>query len=273
MSRLKLASYGLLLTSYCLFLVACSEPNLVCEDALGCVEVSANDPIRLGYLLALSGDASHLGQQSLRGVELALAERDNLLLGHPLELVGVDTACTVEDGRLTALATADNPFIVGVIGPTCSAVAEVAIPIINRAGLVLISPSSSRADLPLVDGNASGVWQRSFFRTVPNTLWQGEVAADFAVNGLGVTTAAVIYDESEGSNALRDAFSSAFVELGGRILFVRQMAVGQTAVTDITGLVSRSQPELLYLPLFEPEASLLINNLPLNEERVFVGGR
>ncbi|MCB8945417.1 MAG: branched-chain amino acid ABC transporter substrate-binding protein [Ardenticatenaceae bacterium] len=271
MSWLKVAVCCLVLTMCGGLLAGCTDPDLVCEDVLGCVQVGANDPIRVGYLLALTGDGGYLGQDSLRGMEMALAERDALFMGHPIELVGADTGCVVETGRLAALATADNPSLVGVIGPTCSAVAEAVIPIINRAGLVMISPSSTRPDLPLVDGAATGEWQKSFFRTVPNALWQGQVAAEFATQALGVTSAAVIYDETVWSEALRQSFVEAFMALGGQVMFMRQMTVGQTDVSELMTLVSSSQPELIYLPLFEPEASLLINNLPANPERVLLG--
>jgi branched-chain amino acid transport system substrate-binding protein len=42
-------------------------------------------------------------------------------------------------------------------------------------------------------------------------------------------------------------------------------------VSDVVNLVSSGQPNLLYLPLFEPEANLIINNLP-EESNVFLLG-
>jgi branched-chain amino acid transport system substrate-binding protein len=124
-------------------------------------------------MLALSGDGSYLGQDSLRGIEIALAEHDNVLLDHPLELVSMDTACTIEEGRLAAIEADADPLLIGIIGDTCSAVTEAIIPAINRANLVMISPSSMQPDLPQADVSAGGVWQQSFFRTAPNGLWQG----------------------------------------------------------------------------------------------------
>ena len=270
-ARPKRVVYVLLLIAWGLLVIACADPDLVCDDPLGCVRIGANDSIEIAYLLALSGEAGYLGQDSLRGIELALLERDNLFMDHPVEMVGQDTECIVEQGRVAALETAENPLIIGVIGSTCSAVTEVVIPIIDRAGQIIISPSSARADLPMVDRTTTGDWQQSFFRTVPNTLWQGRVAAEFAVNSLGVTTAVVVYDETEGSNALRLTFTEAFTALGGHMLFEWQMISGQTDVSNVVEAVNQDLPILLYLPLFEPEASLLINNLPLNGERFLLG--
>jgi len=271
LARPGLAVTCLLFTILCLLLTACTDPDLVCDDALGCVRIDANDPIRLAAMLALSGDGSYLGQDSLRGVEIALAERDNLLLGHSLELVNVDTACTIEEGRLAAIEMDADPLLIGIIGDTCSAVTEAIIPAINRANLVMISPSSTQPDLPQADVSPEGVWQMSFFRTAPNRLWQGAVGAEFAVNELGVATAAIIYDDTEGSQALQQAFATTFAALGGHITFAGQVAIGQADVQEVMTAVNTGGPELLYLPLFEPEANLVINNLAEGRELLLLG--
>jgi branched-chain amino acid transport system substrate-binding protein len=269
--RLNLAVYGLLLILYFFLLVACTDPDLVCNDALGCVRIDANDTIRLAAMLALSGDGSYLGQDSLRGIEIALAERDNVLLDHPLELVSMDTACTIEEGRLAAIEADADPLLIGIIGDTCSAVTEAIIPAINRANLVMISPSSMQPDLPQADVSAGGVWQQSFFRTAPNGLWQGVVAAEFAANELGLATAAIIHDDTETNTALQQTFADTFTALGGRITFVGQVTLGQTDVQEVTTAVNTGRPQLLYLPLFEPEANLVINNLAEGRELLLLG--
>ena len=271
LARPGLAVCCLLFTIHCLLLAACTDPDLVCNDALGCVQIDANDPIRLAAMLALSGDGSYLGQDSLRGVEIALAERDNLLLGHSLELVNMDTACTIEAGRLAAIEADADPLLIGIIGDTCSAVTKTIIPAINQANLVMISPSSTQPDLPQADVSPGGVWQMSFFRTAPNSLWQGAVAAEFAVNELGVATAAIIYDETEGSQALQQAFATTFTALGGHITFAGQVTIGQVDVQEVMTGVNTGGPELLYLPLFEPEANLVINNLAEGRELLLLG--
>lgn len=257
--RSLITVYCLLLTAFSLFLAACTDPDLVCNDALGCVRIGANAPIRLAAMLALSGSGSYLGQDSLRGVEIALAERDNLLLEHPLELTSLDTACSLEAGRAAAIEAEADPFLLGIVGDTCSAVSQAIIPTVQQAGLIMISPSSTGPNLPETDISPEGEWQMSFFRTVPNTLWQGEIAADFARNELGATTAAIIYDETEASAVLQQKFTDAFMTLGGRITFVGQVALGQTDVQEVTTAVNTGRPDLLYLPLFEPEANLIIN--------------
>ncbi len=63
-----------------------TEPPFECTDAIGCVTIAPGEPIKLGVLQPLTGRMAALGTGQIRGVELALANRTNKLLGHPVEL-------------------------------------------------------------------------------------------------------------------------------------------------------------------------------------------
>ncbi len=60
-----------------LFLISCQSqtPPFECSDSIGCVTVGLNDPIKIGVLQSLSGKVASLGQEQVRGLELALDER------------------------------------------------------------------------------------------------------------------------------------------------------------------------------------------------------
>ncbi len=47
---------------------ASAEGAAGCTDALGCVEVAAGDPIKIGYALVTAGPNSALGEDSVRGI-------------------------------------------------------------------------------------------------------------------------------------------------------------------------------------------------------------
>jgi len=91
-----------------------------CTDALGCVEIAAGDPIKIGYALVTSGANTSLGEDSVRGIEIAVDDLGGELLGHPIEIVGEDSGCTPEGGQTSATKLASDPSIVAVIGTSCS---------------------------------------------------------------------------------------------------------------------------------------------------------
>ena len=108
-----------------LLLVGCgpAAPPFECTDAIGCVEVAPDDPIKIGVMQVLSGDLQIFGQSGLRSIDLALDDRGRELLGHPIELQVEDSLCSKEGGATAASKIAADPQTVGIIGPTCSGAA------------------------------------------------------------------------------------------------------------------------------------------------------
>ncbi len=249
-------------------LTACADPDLVCDDVLGCVTVRPNDPIRIGYLLANSGTAAFLGEDSQGGIEIAIDDRAIGVLDHQIELVGEDTGCDTDKGRTAVQTLTQDPSVVGIIGSNCSGVAEVIMPIVNEAGMIMLSPSNTAPDLTV---NRS--WRGAYVRTAHSYLLSANVAAMFAYEEMGGRTAVILHDDSEYSNRLAQTFAAAWHGLGGRILAESELAVGQTNL-DVTTLLAINPPDILYMPLFEPEGSIVVNTVvgvPGLEDIVFLG--
>ncbi len=245
----------------------CAQPELTCNDPLGCIEVAANEPVKLGYLLAMSGPAAFLGVDSLGGIELAIDERNGELLGHQLNLTGADSGCTAVQGETAAATMMADLDLIGIIGPNCSTAAAAAIPTINSAGSIMISPSSTSAALTDPNTTAGGQWREGFFRTAYNTRWQGSLAAEFLYDTLGARTAGVIYDEQNYPiDGLPRTFTNAFQALGGRIVLERAVAPGQTNFADALGDMTRTRPDVVYLAVLQPEAQWLLNGLAETDE-------
>jgi branched-chain amino acid transport system substrate-binding protein len=213
-------------------------------------------------MLAESGAAAEIGADSLRGIEIALDDRGYELLGHRIELVGVDASCDEEGGRSAAQSLVIEPDLAAIIGPTCSQSALGAIPAVNQAGLVMISPSSTAPELTNPDASAGGNWEDGFARTAHNNLLQGQIAAQFAFSGLGARSAALIYDEQfVPLGDIPATFAAAFEESGGLIVLRRPVRSGQTNFTDLLADVTRTSPDVLFLAAMEPEAQFIVNAL------------
>jgi branched-chain amino acid transport system substrate-binding protein len=240
-----------------LLVTGCARSELACRDALGCVVVRPNEPIRIGYLLAESGTAVSLGQDSKGGIEIAIDNRENGVLGHQIELVGRDTACDSTTGQAAAANLTADPTLIGIIGTTCSDVAEAVMPMIDEAGLVMISPSNTAPQLTAV----THPWQNSYARTAHSNVLQGRVGAEFAYQVLGGRTAVILHDGSDYTRLLAQSFADRWQALGGGILLQTQIIVSQPDLEEtLTGLAF-NPPDVIYLVLFEPEAIFVANGL------------
>jgi ABC-type branched-subunit amino acid transport system substrate-binding protein/ABC-type nitrate/sulfonate/bicarbonate transport system substrate-binding protein len=225
-----------------------------CTDAIGCVEIAAGDPIHIAWIQTVSGATSPLGSDQVRGIEIAVADRGGELLGHPIELTGEDSLCSAEGGQAAGTKIAADPTIVGIIGTSCSSEARAAMPLISEAGMVMISGSNTNPDLTNPEHPDH---QPGYLRTAHNDLFQGRVAAEFAFNELGITTAATIHDGSPYAESLQQVFADVFTELGGTITSQEAVNVGDTDMKGVLTSIGADKPGIIYFPIFEPEGDFI----------------
>jgi branched-chain amino acid transport system substrate-binding protein len=238
-----------------MMLASCEKtPEFVCEDAIGCVDVAAGEPIHLAYLLVVSGANETLGIDSRNGVEIAITDKGQVL-GHDILLTGEDGGCSAEGGQAAGTKLAADTTIVAVVGTSCSSEARVAVPLLSAAGFSIISPSNTAPDLTAA-GNENN--HPGYLRTAHNDTVQGAAAADFAYNSLGLRTAATIHDGSIYADKLQQVFAESFIALGGTITSQEAVSIGQTDMSPVLTRIASGAPEIIYFPIFLPEGGFII---------------
>ena len=228
-----------------------------CADELGCVEIGPEENIVFGGILRLSGPRPWTGEVARNAFHLALLERGGRLLEREVELVLEDSACTEDGGREAARRIVANPAVVGVIGTNCSIAAKGALPIVSEAGFLMISPSNSSPLLTNADRDAGGLHQPGYFRSAHNDLFQGELSARFAATVLDIAKVATIDDGDPYTSGLAGAMADTFVSLGGEVVLRAEISKGATDMSEALSAIVESGADLVYFPLFAPEAVLL----------------
>ncbi len=247
----------------------------VCEDPFGCVELGPDEPIAVGAMLVVSGAVSYLGEDSLGGIELAILDRDGELLSHEIELVVEDSLCTAEGGQTAAQRLASDETIVGVIGTNCSSAAQGAMPIISEAGMIMIAPSNTSPSLTNDDIEAGGSHLPGYFRTSHNGLMEGMRSAEFATNVLGAKKIATVHDGDPYTEGLSRVVADTFAEMGGTVVFEGAVNKGDTDMVSILTEIAVQRPDVIYLPLFEPEVNFFaaqMAHIAGMEETDIIGG-
>ena len=225
-----------------------------CTDAIGCVDIAPGEPIHIAWIQSVSGATAALGQTNVNGGQIAIDDRGGELLGHPIQFDGEDSLCNAEGGQAAGTKIASDPTVVAILGTTCSSEARAASPLVSDAGMVMMSSSNTNPDLTNPDHPD---FHAGYFRTAHNDLFQGRIAAEYAFNELGFTTAATVHDGSPYADGLRKVFESVFVELGGTITSSEAVNVGDTDFKPVLTTIASSAPEIIYFPIFEPEGNLL----------------
>ncbi len=244
--------------------------DLACGDPIGCVDVGPGQPLRIAFVLGLSGQASQIAEDSMHGIEIALQDMGWNILGHEIELIGEDSSCSQEGAQTAAEKIVSEGNIIGIIGTSCSPAAQAAIPIISEAGLIMISPSNTTPELT----NPDAFWRPGYYRTAYPDIIQGKVAAEFAYLQLGARTAATIHDGKLYSDSNQQIFAESFEALGGRIILQEQVAEGQTELAPLLNGIAGNIPDLIYLPVLEQDGVSIITqarNTPGLEHTILMG--
>ena len=240
-----------------------------CADAIGCVVIGPGEPIKLAYAQAVSGPNASLGTDMVRGIEIAVSDLGGEILGHPIEVVGEDTGCTPEGGQAAATKLASDSSLFAVVGTTCSSEARVGAPILNDAGITMISGSNTAPDL-----TDPAKRTPNFFRTAHNDKVQGRVAAEFVFNELGFTKAATIHDGSVYAQGLVNAFAENFKALGGELVSEQAVNTGDTDMRPVLTTIAAAAPQMIYYPIFIAEGGFVTaqaSEVPGLEEIVLMG--
>lgn len=249
------SAFLVLTVAFCAASCSSDKTPPVCNDALGCVRVETNAPIHIGVIQTLSGRVAVIGQEQVRGLELALARRNNTLLGHPVKLTLEDTGCRSEGGNIAALKLVSDPTVVALFGTTCSSDAATAAKVMSEAGYTMISGNNSAPFLTSVGGKRAPKWQPGFFRTARNEEHSGPAAARCAYTVLGLRTAAIIDDGDIYIKGLGDGFKREFERLGGKIVEQITVNKGDADMVPALEAVAASHADLLFFPLFQPEGN------------------
>jgi branched-chain amino acid transport system substrate-binding protein len=109
----------------------------------------AEKPIVIGVIAPLTGSKSEQGAQFKEGAELAVKEinAQGGVLGRQVKLEILDDQGKPNEAASAAQKLAANGDVVAVIGPSSTASSGAAIPILEKAKLVAISPSASTGSL------------------------------------------------------------------------------------------------------------------------------
>ncbi|MBU1228525.1 MAG: branched-chain amino acid ABC transporter substrate-binding protein [Proteobacteria bacterium] len=234
---------------------ACTPAPEPCSDKLGCVDIGPDEPLKLGVVQALTGKVASLGQEQVRGLELALARRGDRILGHKVQLLTEDTGCRPEGGANAALRVVADPKVLAIFGTTCSGDAATAAEVMSRAGLAMISGNNSAPFLTAIGGARAPRWQAGYLRTAPNEESSGPAAARFAFVKLGLRKAATINDGDIYTRGLTDGFRQEFEKLGGRVVLDATVNKNDTDMEPVLQAVVNVRADLVFFPLFQPEGN------------------
>ena len=184
------------------------------------------EPVRIGFIATLTGRLSDLGEAGRNGAQIAVDEINAAggIRGRPVELIVQDDAQSPEKA-IEAINHLRQVGVELVIGPMTSSMAEVILPIAQKSGIVLISPTVTAHKFFGRDDN--------LFLIMPSAREDARSSARHHYQEEGARRVAIIYDTRNlaySESWLRE-YLVPFQELGGEVVPV-PFESGQDADAD-----------------------------------------
>jgi branched-chain amino acid transport system substrate-binding protein len=250
-------------------LVAVALAFLACLQLGGApalAQLSA-EPVRIVAIFSQTGIAAAHNEPLIPMVQLAVEEVNNAggVLGRPIQLILLDNQSTPIGSRVAA-QEAVRLKATAVVGAHWSSHSLAMAPVLQSAGIPMISPGSTNPDVTRV---GSYVFRACFLDS-----FQGVAMATFAIQDLKARTAVVVRNIDEAySVMLAEYFEKAFIDGGGRVLLdegYRGKAI------DFSGIIEKIKPEppdVIYLPGYTRDSGLFIKQAAkMGVKSIFLGG-
>ena len=206
--------------------VAAASPTVAATPTTA----SLSGTIKIVSSLPRSGVSARQTQPIVNAIKMCVEDNRNTVLGASIVYEDLDDS-NPETGlwdpqreRENADRAAADPDVLIYLGPFNSDAAKVSIPVLNAAGLVMISPANSYPGLTKVGLGAfdepgvyypSGV--RTYARVVPTDDVQGAAGARWA-RELGATRVYVLEDGEPFGQVIATTFAATATELGMEVV-------------------------------------------------------
>ena len=218
----------------------------------------AAEPIKIGYLAALTGDYAQYGITEVNMAKLVVGDINAKggILGRKIELIPYDTKTRNEDAVNAVRRMIESDKVCAIVGANSSGINIATAPIVAKGKTPQISTVGTN---PFVTVDNKGKVRPYSFRICFTDPYQGALAADLAYNDLKKTKAAILYNVgSDYAQGLREFFVKDYEKLGGKI--VADEGFRETDVDFRAQLttIKNSGADLLFLPGMGKDMALAI---------------
>jgi branched-chain amino acid transport system substrate-binding protein len=256
MSR-RLFSIVTLLVVASMALSACKstakKPAVCSSDAFGCAVIKKGETIKIGMGAPMTGDNAAFGKDISQAAKLAVSDA-GAFQGWSFELVAEDDGGTGEGGAAVANKLISDPTVVAIEGHIFSGATASAIPIYEKAGLPMMSPSATRADLTTLGSKV-------FNRLVFTDAQQGKFAATYLYNNLKITKLAIMHDGQAYGQGLAAEVQKDFTAAGVTVVAFQPITPGESDYRAPLADIASKGPQAIFYGGYTAEAVIIVNEM------------
>jgi len=200
-----------------------------------------NEPIKIGYIGALTGKSAYIGTYIKNGLDLAVEEINAAggINGRKIEVIYEDSKSDTNEAVKAVNKLINLDQVPMIIGFDSSSSVLAAAPIAEQNKVILFAPIASAVEIT----NAGDY----VFRNRESSFLHGEKMAELAFNNLNLKTTAIVAVNSENGLGYQAGFVKKFEELGGAISSIDNYVKGEKDYRTLLTKVKENKPQAIYL--------------------------
>ncbi len=207
--------------------------------------------VKIGINLELSGRFAAIGNQTLNGIKVANLQTPEVL-GQKVELVICDNE-TSREGSIACAQRFVNEGVIGVLGAISSSMSIPAAEVLQDAGIIMISTSSTNPQTTQIGDY--------IFRMAYTDDFQGKLAAAYVVKDLGAKKVAIFRQiDDDYSYGLAGFFDETAKKLGAKTL-VQDYVANTVDFTAQLNNIRSFKPDAIYYSGFCAEGAPFMKQL------------
>lgn len=230
-----------------------AAPAACKTDAFGCAVIKPGQTIKIGMGAPMTGDNASFGTDISQAAKIAVSDAGTFQ-GFQFELVAQDDGGTAEGGAAVANKLVSDPTVVAVAGHIFSGATQAAIPIYEKAGIPMMSPSATN---PALTQSGSKVFNRLVFTDAA----QGKFAAEYLYNKLNIRQLAVMHDGATYGQGLATVVKTHFTELGGTVVAFTAITPGEADYSAPLSALAAQKPQALFYGGYVAEGVVIANQM------------
>ena len=221
--------------------------------------IARAETIKIVSSLPRTGSANGQTTSMVNGLKMAIAETGGQIAGFTIAYEDWDDA-SPERGQWDPALEAANAHravkdadVMAYIGTYNSGAAKISMPILNQAGIVMVSPANTYPGLTKPgtgEANEPAVYRPTgkvtYFRVVPADDIQGDVAAHFAKDFLHAKKVFVLHDRELYGKGVADVFKRVAGQLGLEIVGYEGLDAKQANYRSLVTKIRSSGADLVY---------------------------
>jgi branched-chain amino acid transport system substrate-binding protein len=228
----------------------------------------ADERLRVGAFMSLTGDTAQYGISALNGIRMAVEEANAVggAGGHRVELITRDTRSDPGETEVIVRRLAEESRVHALVGEVVSSRSLAAARVAQGERVPMLTPSATSPEV-----TAQGDY---VFRSCYTDPFQGAALARFAARELHARRAAVLTDPAQRySVELARFIREAFERQGGEIVSEQEYREGAADFSAQLAEVAAANPEVIFIPGYYLEAGQLARQAKGMEINVpLVGG-